>query len=565
MKLKKIVLLVFVSLLLLSMTVVIHFSVPVKAEPKKIYVDANNVDDPLEDGSLQHPFDRIQEGVDAAAPRDEVFVYGGIYYEWYVIINKADLSLVGENKDNTVIDGMSYGWILVITAQNVTVTGFTIQKSSIGTAGVFLNHTTKSKICNNIIKNHDSGIYSVFSHENVIENNRVSDNYAGIILSSYCGENRISNNDVIGNTRGIDLSHHAHHNEIRKNKIVQNTYGVSISFDNNSIFDNKIINNSVGIYEDLETGPAQGYRIFHNNFVNNTKQTHLRNQSINIWDSGYPYGGNYWSDSNRTDTYSGAHQNQTGSDGIGDSPYIINGNNTDHYPLVGTFSEFPVTWEEKTHHIATICNSSISAFQFDQANNLMRFNVTGEEDIGFCRVRIPHDLMSPPHTVIIDDGQAEVLYFNDNLHDNGTHRWIYFTYQHSTHEVIIQGSDTASPVISVLSPENETYPLDEVPLTFTVDEPADWMGYSLDGQANVTITGNTTLSGLSDGKHSLIVYAKDTAGNTGASEMVYFSTKTQRAESFPTWIVTAIVIIAVVGAAFLVYFTRVKRTTEKVK
>ena len=232
---------------------------------------------------------------------------------------------------------------------------------------------------------------------------------------------------------------------------------------------------------------------------------------------------------------------------------------------MGTFSEFPVTWEEETCHVTTVCNSTISAFQFDQANKITRFNVTGKVDTGFCRVCIPYDLISPPHAVIIDDGQAEVLYFDDNLYDNGTHRWICFTYQHSTHEVIIQSSDTTPPIISILSPENKTYPLNEVPLTFTVDEPADWMGYSLDSQTNETIARNTTLSGLSDGSHGLVVYAKDIAGNTGASEIIYFRIKIQQAESFPIWIVATIVIIAVVGAALLIYFTKVKKTTEKVK
>jgi len=95
-------------------------------------------------------------------------------------------------------------------------------------------------------------------------------------------------------------------------------------------------------------------------------------------------------------------------------------------------------------------------------------------------------------------------------------------------------------------------------LSFTVDEATSWIGYSLDGQVNVTIAGNTTLSGLSDGSHSLIVYANDTAGNTGASEIVYFGIKTQEGKPFPMWIVAAIVIIAVVGPALLVYFTKVK-------
>ncbi len=45
--------------------------------------------------------------------------------------------------------------------------------------------------------------------------------------------------------------------------------------------------------------------------------------------------------------------------------------------------------------------------------------------------------MSPPYTVIIDDGLTEVLYFNGTVYDNGTHRWIYFAYEHSTHKVDI--------------------------------------------------------------------------------------------------------------------------------
>ncbi len=86
------------------------------------------------------------------------------------------------------------------------------------------------------------------------------------------------------------------------------------------------------------------------------------------------------------------------------------------------------------------------------------------------------------------------------------------------------------PAISIVSPENKTYDTTDIPLTFTVDESVLWMAYSLDGQANVTITGNTTLSGLSDGSHNLIVYTKDAAGSTGTSEIIYFSTRARKFE-----------------------------------
>jgi parallel beta-helix repeat protein len=123
-------------------------------------------------------------------------------------------------------------------------------------------------------------------------------------------------------------------------------------------------------------------------------------------------------------------------------------------------------------------------------------------------------------------------------------------------------SDTAPPTLSILSPENKTYAANDVPLNSTLSEPTSWIGYSLDGQANVTVGGNTTLSGLSDGSHTLTVYAKDMAGNAGTSERVCFSIDTQQAGPFPAWIVVAIVATTGVGAALLAYFAKVKKTTR---
>jgi hypothetical protein len=83
--------------------------------------------------------------------------------------------------------------------------------------------------------------------------------------------------------------------------------------------------------------------------------------------------------------------------------------------------------------------------------------------------------------------------------------------------------DIAPPVVTIVSPQNVTYTMTSIALAFTVDEAASWIGYSLDNQANVTITGNTTLTDLSEGTHYITVYANDSSGNMGASEMVYFT------------------------------------------
>jgi hypothetical protein len=118
--------------------------------------------------------------------------------------------------------------------------------------------------------------------------------------------------------------------------------------------------------------------------------------------------------------------------------------------------------------------------------------------------------------------------------------------------------DTTPPSVLILSPEASTYDTSDVPLNFTVNESVSQVAYSLDGQGNVTVSGNMTLTELSDGAHNIAVYAWDDAGNVGASETVYFSIK--QPEAFPTLLIVAIVVIvAVVCVLLLIYFRRRRR------
>jgi N-acetylneuraminic acid mutarotase len=117
------------------------------------------------------------------------------------------------------------------------------------------------------------------------------------------------------------------------------------------------------------------------------------------------------------------------------------------------------------------------------------------------------------------------------------------------------GYGTVPSVVSAVSPENETYNATSVDLVFTTNKPASWMGFSLDGQDNVTVTGNITLSGLSNGLHNITVYAEDTFGNEGASEITYFTIDVP--EPFPTTLVIAsIITVAIIGVGLLVYFKK---------
>lgn len=121
--------------------------------------------------------------------------------------------------------------------------------------------------------------------------------------------------------------------------------------------------------------------------------------------------------------------------------------------------------------------------------------------------------------------------------------------------------DTISPKIVILAPENRSYSETDIKTIFTVDEPVSWMGYSLDGKDNVTVTGNVTLAVLTEGSHSLTFYATDLVGNTGASETVYFVIA-----PFPTVFVVAVVVtVTIVVMAGYLLLKRRKTVTAKQK
>jgi hypothetical protein len=114
--------------------------------------------------------------------------------------------------------------------------------------------------------------------------------------------------------------------------------------------------------------------------------------------------------------------------------------------------------------------------------------------------------------------------------------------------------DSTPPKVTFLSAEKE-YTISEFPLNFTLNESVCEISYVLDGQDNVTISGNTTLTGLSMGEHNVTIYATDEAGNLGASEAIHFTIE----EPFPTTLVIASVLtVFVVGIGLLVYFKKRK-------
>jgi parallel beta-helix repeat protein len=328
---------------------------------------------------------------------------------------------------------------IVVQRSNVIIdgNGYTLQGTrTYQSKGICLSSIDNVTIKDTDIKDFWWGITlweSSFSN-NILENNITANSGDGIWLQ-YSSNNTIARNRVTANSDfGVRLD------SSLSNIIIENTIGgndiagVFISYSSNNTFTgNNIVNNQDGVWLEY----LSSNKFYHNNLINNTHQVYDPSRgnpgippSISVWDSGYPSGGNYWSDYDGTDLLNGPYRNETGSDGIGDAEYAIDGNNTDHYPLMGMFSDFNATSECR---VQTVCNSSISGFKSDGTS--ISFNVTGEDGTaGFCRICIPTALMNATYRVFVNGTEIQC---NLLPCSNSTHSYLHFTYSHSTEQIVI--------------------------------------------------------------------------------------------------------------------------------
>jgi len=372
--------------------------------------------------------------------------------------------------------------------------------------GLWSNSYNNTISGNNVTNNGDGVGLGYRSKFNTISGNNIKANNGDGIDLWISSNNIISENDITENANGIYLGSSSN-NSISGNNITDNEdYGIWLGGSNNIISGNNIATNNYGIY--LYDHRYSNNIFYHNNFMDNIQHVYIWTAGIaNVWDNGYPSGGNYWSDYTGVDVKSGPNQDQPSSDGIGDTAHVTDANNIDHYPLI-----YPWGSPSPPSYTLTIYSSPTGVtFTVDGVSRTTPWSGTCSEGASVSLV------MPKTH-----DGYVWFHW----LEDGDPNRIKTVAMDTNITLTAVFTPDTTPPTISIVSPENKTYPVEDVPLTFTVSEPTSWIGYSLDGQANITIAGNTTLTGLSDGMHSLVVYASDIAGNMGSSDMVYFTVQT---------------------------------------
>jgi len=392
---RKVVSGIMLTLLISMLTLAFNIQLA-KSEPAAWTVD--------DDGPAD--FHTIQEAINVASPGDTIYVSSGTYYE-HVVVNKT-LSLIGvggpiiDASLPATVDPSAAQWNgMTILEDHCTIEGFEIRNAdNFGIEiqadyGLFKENLVEG--CNFAGIScyawaHD-GVSYHSSHDNSICNNTVIRNNMGALLGD-AYNNLVSLNIIERSEWGIYLCEYARNNLVTKNSVSNITgtpgiaggYGIAVGTGshNNLIVGNNISNNVVyGISIELLGGGfplPHDNSIHHNNFVDNTVQAY--DDGINnFWDDGYSSGGNYWSDYSGVDLYSGPYQNELGSDGIGDTPYVIDENNRDNYPLMK-----PYPWATHDIGITSVTTSktiigqgynvSISIMTFNYGNYTENINLT---------------------------------------------------------------------------------------------------------------------------------------------------------------------------------------------
>ena len=205
-------------------------------------------------------FNTIQEAINAANPGDTVQVRAGTYYE-HVVISKSIL-LIGENRNTTVIDGKGTGTVVLISANHVNVTGFTVRNAGrnwgpppgtgypdscilgSGVTQVYVenNALTGAAVCvwfayssavnvsNNIVFNGTyAGVIGWASYNITMYRNLVYDcGWMGIHLDGGSRNSIIADNTVMSTLEGIELERCAG-NLVEGNRLLDNNVSIVLN------------------------------------------------------------------------------------------------------------------------------------------------------------------------------------------------------------------------------------------------------------------------------------------------------------------------------------------------
>lgn len=354
-------------------------------------------------------FQKIGWAVGNASEGDTILVKSGSYFESQVIVDKT-VTLIGENAENTIIDGGgTLQTIFLVIANNVVIENFTLQNTNFAgyppTPAVSLSNVTSVTLSSCFFKNVGVGVEIRSSNFTGISHGKISNSTIGVLI------------------RGISYS-----NVVSGNILENDSLAVSVS-----------------------SSTCSNNRVFHNSFLNDTNMVSDFG-SFDSYDDGYPSGGNFWSGYAGTDLFHGQYQNETGSDGILDVSYLSSGNALDGYPFIFPLTEIEVAAGGSSFFLQISTDANVTGYFFNDTaksvNLMVQPHASGNDS---CRITIPRGLLSTNGT---SEWRVSETYLNGTASDrpywamnDSENSYIYLAHiQSDIAQIEIRGTSVLSEV-----------------------------------------------------------------------------------------------------------------------
>ena len=298
----------------------------------------------------------------------------------------------------------------ILTATDATEVTLLENDFSNCSRAIQLGNLNESSVVGNILIGTTEYGITFGGRNSLILGNSINGNFtAGIQLGGDCINNTVSENKVYGNlftANGIIVA--GTNNTVTENLVSNTPIGVQfVSATNITLSENTIEHcNREAVYLVSSTSSYivrnsitdnLGYTmrflnsnhniIFGNNFINNWNNSQIlfESPSTQDWNASYPIGGNYWDSYSGTDAFQGIYQNQTGSDGMVDSPFMLDLNNTDQYPLTKPYSPHDIglrlslskTIVAKGYNITLSINATILNYDLQTQTSNFSYTMPG--------------------------------------------------------------------------------------------------------------------------------------------------------------------------------------------
>lgn len=366
--------------------------------------------------------------------------------------------------------------------------------------GIFLFCSSNNNISdNNVFDNNSTGISLLGSNNCTINNNKVINNSAGGIAIIGGSNNSISDNNVLYNLFGGISLYSAPNTNITHNEIYSNTLQGIFLLDSSSvnITNNNISNNPVGI----KSWSSSNNWLYHNNLIDNTEQA-IDDEANNNWDNGFV--GNYWSD------YDGIDND---NNGIGDSPYVIDEDSQDNFPLM---NPLPDT-SSPTIDLVSPANNSIIKPGTIIDFLISDFNIDSVEYTINSGAR---KTLTPPYDILTTswtDGTYIIEICAKDSVGNENMRWFVFTI------------DSVRPIITLNSPANNSLVSSGTIIDLSVfDDNLKEVRHSINGGVKYLLASPYDIytENWADGDYTVEVTAGDFAGNEETELFMFTFDKT---------------------------------------